>query len=146
MIAQADLPEGYRLVVTTLDSLFITDHDDEALQLYAELSEGEIWFSVNCIDKDGLRRTVRGSVLYDLMMSHFGSLVFAVAGFWTVGENRRVFVESLANGKLPGEAAFLTWSGRQACRHGFTVAEFDWKDWQHVPDTIGVRFRREDAA
>ena len=140
------MPEGYRLVVATPDSLLITDHDDEALQLSAELSEGELWFSVNCLDKGDRRRTVRGSVLYDLMMDHFGSLVIAVAGFWTVGENRRVFVGGLANGMLPSVAAFLTWSGRQASRHGFTVAEFDWKDWQHVPDTIGVRFRREDAA
>ena len=140
------MPEGYRLVVATPDSLLITDRDDEALRLYAELSEGELWFSVYCIDKDDRRRTVRGSALYDLMMDHFGSSVFAIAGFWTVGENRRVFVEGLADGILPGAAAFLTWSGRQAHRHGFTVAEFDCKDWQHVPDTIGVRFRREDAA
>ncbi len=146
MITDADMPEGYRLVVVTADSLLISDRDDETLQLSAELSEGELWFSVNCIDKDDRRRTVRGSVLYDLMMDHFGSSVFAVVGFWTVGENRRVFVEGLANGMLPGEAAFLTWSGRQAHRHGFTVAEFDWKDWQQVPNTIGVRFRREDAA
>lgn len=146
MITDGDMPAGYRLVIATSDSLRIVDRVDDELQIVSELEQEELWFYVNTDDRDGNKRTVRGRMLYDLMMRHFGLSVVAIAGFWSSGENRRIFIEALNGGATPEDAALSTWSGRQAERHGFSQVEFDWSDWPEIPQTLGVRFRRKDGA
>ena len=145
MITIEDMPEGYQLERATTESLFIVDRDDHTLQLNAELEDGELWFSVRTVDETGKKRTLCGRTLYDLMMRHFGSSVVAIAGFWSTGENLRVFLESLGSGDTPEDAARATWSGRQAMRHGFAKVEFDWCGWPEIPENLGLRFRRKDA-
>lgn len=145
MITDSDMPEGYLLERATPESLFIVDRDDQTLQLYAELEDGEIWFSVRTVDETGMKHTLRGATLYELMLRHFGTSVVAIAGFWPTGENLRVFRECLALGHTPEDAARATWSGRQAVRHGFANVEFDWCGWPEIPQNLGLRFRRKDA-
>ncbi len=145
MITEGDMPEGYLLERATTESLLIVDRDDPTFQLYADLEDGEIWFSVRTVDESGKRRMLRGRTLYDLMMRHFGSSVVAIAGFWPPGENLRVFHECLVLGDTPEDAARATWSGRQAVRHGFANVDFDWCGWPEMPQNLGLRFRRKDS-
>lgn len=126
MLTHADLPEGYRLVKATPDEIEIADRDDPDLQIGGVLADdGELKFDVRTVDAvDGSHRTVRGRVLFDLMMLHFGASVHSVIGFWIEGDNLAAFNRALAQGKTEAEAAIGTRTGDQARRHGFEVVEF----------------------
>ena len=124
MITQSDMPEGYRLVVSTPDEVEIEDQNDPNFRISGALNtSGELWFEIATIDRiDRSRRTVGGKVLFDLMMSHYGSAVNAIIGYWTNGDNLEEFNRLLAAGVSEEVAATSVWAGDQARRHGFVRA------------------------
>jgi len=137
MIAQSDMPEGYRLVVARPELIRIEDAANPKLFLQAECEGGELWFYVLAVEEDGTRGTVRGKELFELMVRHFGPLVDTVVGFWTKGINLTLFLNQIRDGKTALEAAAETWTGRQASRHGFIPV--------HVENHEGLpRFARAD--
>ncbi len=140
MLTQADLPEGYRLVTATADEIEIADRDDPDLQIGGVVgSNGELKFDIRTVDAiDGSHKIVRGRVLFDLMMLHFGASVRSMIGFWMEGDNLAAFNRALADGKAENEAAIGTWTGAQAKRHGFDSVEF----LQKIPALAGYGFAK----
>ncbi|MET7868176.1 hypothetical protein [Micromonospora taraxaci] len=62
---------------------------------------------------------VRGQVIFGRMMNALGSKVRTINGN-LVDENKATFAAALADGKTPEQAAWMTWTGKMAQRHGFT--------------------------
>jgi len=123
VLSQADLPHGYRFVVGTPAELIIQDWNKPQLMIRATLEEdGELWFYVQAeVEEPTLpkRGFVRGRVLFDLMLLHFGNEVNAIIGFWTRGPNYVEFHKRLAEGYSEAEAALATWTGKNADRACF---------------------------
>ena len=74
MLTPADMPPGYRLVISTIDLLEIQDEYRPEFRIEAGLTNSSrLSFEVETVDlDDGSRSMVRGKVLFDLMMSHWG--------------------------------------------------------------------------
>jgi hypothetical protein len=122
MLTPADLPPGYVLVNSTATQLAIEDAATDELFMYAELlPNGVVKFNIQAVHPDdGTRRTVRGRMLFDLTMRHFGAAVNAVRGYWMDGTNFEQCNKSIAAGLTVEAAAQATWTGQQAARYGFT--------------------------
>jgi hypothetical protein len=148
MITAGDMPEGYRLVVASAQEVEVRDAMDPELRVKAMLEDsGELWFWIRAErESDGTRGIVRGGVLYDLMMRHFGGAVSSVIGWWTEGTNHEDFRKGIGQGMKPSVAASKTWSGRQALRHGFRVVSVH-EECDH-DNLVGIKvvFKRTEAS
>lgn len=124
MLTPADMPPGYVLVVSTATDVRIEDAADPDLFIEAGvLADGVLSFKIEAERNDGSRGSVRGKVLFDLVMRHFGASVTAVKGSWRWGStNLTIFNKLTAAGLSPEQAACGTWTGEQADRHGFKTA------------------------
>jgi len=126
MLTDADMPNGYVLEIATLEELAISDQGNDRIRLEAYITDGVLRYKVDARDPDdGSRGYVRGKVLCDLMLSHYGNRVVMIAGFWVKGDNLRLFNQHTALGLTKVEAASKTWTGIQAARYGFTVVKVD---------------------
>lgn len=93
---------------------------DGSKGIYADLNnEGMIEFFIEA----GPLANPRGNVLFKEMIKHFGDTAKGVVGSWTHGDNLSAFNRLTAQGVSLEEAAFQTWTGRQAARNGFTKVE-----------------------
>ena len=125
MLTHADMPPGYVLVVSTPDAVEIRDVANGALFIDGSIDGGGVLtFKIRTEDPDdGSRSFVRGKVLFDIVMRHFGASVTSIKGYWTPGStNLAVFNKLTAAGLSPTQAAGGTWTGQQADRHGFKTA------------------------
>jgi len=86
--------------------------------------------------------TPSGGEMFNEAMAAFGSNVQAVRGTWHGGgdlaDNFDAFKAAIANGLDPEEAAFQTFTGRMAARHGFVNATVTRND----DSKVSVEFRR----
>ena len=121
MLSQPDLPPGYRLVNSTADDLLIEDELNDGLFIDGGVADRILRFEVRAVDRgDGSRGTVRGFVLFDLMMRHFGGTFDVIAAYWYMdGTNLERFNAATAAGWSEETAVWMTWTGEQAVRHGF---------------------------
>ncbi len=121
MLTPADLPPGYRLVNSTVDDLLIEDDSNDGLFIDGGVTDRTLRFEVRAVDRrDGSRGTVRGFVLFDLMMRHFGGTFDVIAAYWYMdGTNLERFNAATAAGCSEETAGWMTWTGGQALRHGF---------------------------
>ncbi len=116
------VPPGYRVVYATPKSLLIEDESISECYIVARLTNGRLTFDVRAVDRDtSMRGTVRGRVLFKLMMTHFGSAVGEIMGDWVYGDNLDRVNELSAEGMQVVDAARSTWTGLQCIRHGFEV-------------------------
>jgi len=124
MLTPADMPSGYVLVVSTTSEVRIEDAADPDLFIEADdLVDGVLSFKIETERPDKSRSFVRGKVLFDLVMRHFGATVTAIKSYWTPGStNLAIFNKLTAAGLSPERAARGTWTGEQADRHGFKTA------------------------
>ena len=124
MLTDSDMPDGYSLTVSTADELEICDAKNPELGIGAVLQSGDVTFEIRTVDKiSGDRETVRGSVLFDMMMRQFGIRVLSITGIWYDGTNLDDLNRLSGSGLNLQEAAAQTWTGRQAARHGFTAVK-----------------------
>ncbi|MEV6372230.1 hypothetical protein [Micromonospora musae] len=80
---------------------------------------------------------VRGQVIFGRMMDSLGGKVRTINGN-LVDENKASFAAALAGGNTPEQAAWMTWTGKMAQRHGFTkLLHAD----QEVSDVAPVRLK-----
>ena len=87
------------------------------------VSGGQVSFIVENLPNDGTG--CPGKWMFDQMMTHFGSSVIAVQGFWIgpLSDNLKQ-VNRLAAGGMPLEAAAQgTWTGRRAADWGYTQSQ-----------------------
>jgi hypothetical protein len=69
----------------------------------------------------GIRSHMHGGNLYAQMMQHFGAQkITGIRDIWSGGTNFSQFHRNLRNRMSIEDAAYNTWSGRQAARYGFT--------------------------
>jgi hypothetical protein len=101
--------------------------------------EGALEYLIRTKQVDGSRDPdFRGKQLFDEMMKNFGPRVGYIIDTWhkplgdgpeDLADNYLAFAEAEARGLPPVEAAKQTWTGVQACRHGFCfpviVADFN---------------------
>ncbi|WP_431921175.1 ricin-type beta-trefoil lectin domain protein [Micromonospora wenchangensis] len=91
------------------------DHDESGSLLYGEVdADGGLTLLA-----DMKNSPVRGQVIFGRMMDSLGSKVRTINGN-LVDENKAAFVAALASGHAPERAAWMTWTGKMAQRHGFT--------------------------
>lgn len=140
-------PAGYVVVAATPTALVIEDEHNPALYLVARLTGGRVTFGVQAVDPvTGSRGRLRGRVLFDAMMSHFGRLVDAVVADWVYGTNLSKLNELTRTGMPIVDAAPFTWTGTQCIRHGFGIMHLE--DARGSPgnwQTVRLRFERGDA-
>ena len=86
--------------------------------------------------------TPRGGAMFNEAMQAFGTNVKAVRGTWIghgeLSSNFDSFKSALAAGKSPEEAAFDTFTGKMAKRHGFAKATIV----TNTPEHVVVEFTR----
>jgi hypothetical protein len=124
MLTAADMPPGYVLVVSAPDHVKVIDAVDADLFIDGTIdADGELEIEIRTErESDGSKSVVRGKVLYDLMMRHFGAAVKSVAGYWMYGTNLAEFNRLTGLGYSEKQAATGTWAGIQAGRYGFVNA------------------------
>lgn len=111
----------------------------------AEVRERTLALDVLLVDPDRkIRSHYSGSNLYQKAMEHFGPLnIDVIEGLWQSGDNYEAFLENVARGLSPEEAALHTWSGQQARLFGFSeVRKLDWNKLSKRPEKIVVEFVR----
>ncbi|WP_238323859.1 ricin-type beta-trefoil lectin domain protein [Salinispora pacifica] len=97
------------------DNGYEWDHDETGSLLYGEVdADGGLTLLA-----DMKNSPVRGQVIFGRMMDSLGSKVRTINGN-LVDENKASFVAALAGGNTPEQAAWTTWTGKMAQRHGFT--------------------------
>ena len=135
MLTPADMPPGYRLVLATEADLIIVDDDMPQFLINASVSaDGILEFEIET-EINGTRGTLRGSVLYELMMQQLGSKVKKIRGLWVSGSNLNEVNRLTKLGLLLEKAVFLTWSGKRAYRLGYT--EIDSIEFRGRPGMYG---------
>jgi len=73
---------------------------------------GVLRYKVDARDPDdGSRGYVRGKLLFDLMLSHYGNRVVMIAGFWVKGDNLRLFNQHTALGLTKSRSGFKNLDG-----------------------------------
>lgn len=118
--------KGEKEVIVKLRSRFAFFDKTNDLKFEAEIDkDGVVSLDVELIDKDrGIRSHMHGGELYAQMIQHFGpENIKAISGFWGRGTNFTQFYSNLRVGMNVEDAAFQTWSGRQAALYGFTKIE-----------------------
>jgi hypothetical protein len=93
----------------------------------ASVEDGILEFSITTKLFDGKRDPdFRGQQTFDAMLEHFGGQFHAIKGFWIdrlsdpeKSDNFVAFQEASQKGHSQESAAIQTWTGQQACRHGF---------------------------
>ena len=128
MLTPADMPPGYALVISTAGHLYIEDAGKRTLFLSGVLAGRELGYEIRTVDEvTGMHGFLRGTVLFDLMMTHFRGSFDTFIGDWiSDGTNLDEYNRLTALGRTPEDAARGTWTGRQLVRHGFaTVAVFE---------------------
>lgn len=87
--------------------------------------DGELFIDTELVKPQlGIRSHMHGSYLYSQMIQHFGlERIKAIRDVWGGGTNFTQLYTNLRNGMSPEDAAFQTWSGRQAALYGFTKIE-----------------------
>ena len=123
--ARRHIPTGYVLVVSTATDVRIEDVLIGEFFIDGSIDGGGVLtFEIQAEDPDdGSRSFVRGKVLFDLVMRHFGAGVTAIRGYWTPGStNLAIFNKLTAAGLSREQAACGTWTGEQADRYGFKTA------------------------
>ncbi len=110
--------------------------DDGILFLDAELVNTKL----------GIRSHIHGGDLYAQMIQHFGlKNITAIQDIWSRGTNFGQFHANLRDRMSVEEAAFSTWSGRQAARYGFTKIEsysftaFEESEFGDIPYALNRR-------
>lgn len=91
--------------------------------------DGGLMYLIRTKQLDGSRDPdFRGKQLFDEMMRNFGSRVEFIMDTWhkplsdgpeDLADNYLAFARAEARGLSPLEAAKQSWTGLQACRHGF---------------------------
>lgn len=127
MLTPADMPTGYQLDLSTADQVEVVDEQNRSLGVGGVLNEtGVLSFKIQA--KDTLtseRSIVRGKVLFELLMRHFGDRVNEVQTYWVVSsDNLETFNILTALGSTPADAARRTWSGQQLAGYGFGKVTF----------------------
>lgn len=116
-------------------------------------SNGGLEYLIRTKQVDGSRDPdFRGKQLFDEMMRNFGPRVGHIVDTWhkpvsngpeDLADNYLAFAQAEARGLSPVEAAKESWTGVQACRHGFCfpviVADFDDPNMQS-DRTVNVEF------
>jgi hypothetical protein len=121
MLTPADMPPGYVLVIAAPDDLFIEDAANPALFLDGGVQDRILRFEVRAEEKYTRNRSVvRGKVLFDLMMRHFGATFDVIASLWQDGPNLERFNRATAGGMSEEDAGWVTWTGELATLYGFT--------------------------
>ncbi len=86
---------------------------------------------LSTLDRDGILELavdagpaseLRGHVLFDAAMAHFGDAVKVVQGAWFYGDNLGKVNELVASGVDLERAITGTWTATQAARHGFSIS------------------------
>ncbi|GGM29568.1 ricin-type beta-trefoil lectin domain protein [Micromonospora yangpuensis] len=97
------------------DNSYEWDHDETGSLLYGDVdADGGLTLLA-----DMKNSPVRGQVIFRRMMDSLGSKVQTINGN-LVDENKASFAAALAGGNTPEQAAWMTWTGKMAQRHGFT--------------------------
>ncbi|MGW2627704.1 Hint domain-containing protein, partial [Micromonospora taraxaci] len=97
------------------DDSYEWDHDETKSLLYGSVdADGGLTLLAEMKNSP-----VRGQVIFGRMMNALGSKVRTINGN-LVDENKATFAAALADGKTPEQAAWMTWTGKMAQRHGFT--------------------------
>ena len=123
MLTDADMPAGYRLTQATAELLDIEDERRPEFRIEAGLTvDGRLSFKVQAEDLDDRSRSVvRGKVLFDLMMRHWGvDAIRIVATFWGPRSTNLADFNRLTRAGLSNEAAAKeTWTGLRLKDYGY---------------------------
>lgn len=123
MLTPADMPPEYVLVIATMELLEIQDEYRPELRIEAGLTDlGRMSFEVETVDlDDGSRSVVRGKVLFDLMMSHWGvDAIQCVATYWGSRSTNLADFNRLSKAGLShDQAAKGTWTGLRLKDYGY---------------------------
>lgn len=143
MLTPADMPPGYRLVLATEVDLIIVDDELPQFLINASVStDGILEFEIET-EIEGTRDTIRGSVLYELMMQQLGAKVKKIRGLWVSGSNLNEVNRLTKLGMPLKQAVFLTWSGERAFRLGYTeVDEIEFRGRAGMYGEVDVVFAR----
>jgi hypothetical protein len=120
--------EGVKLTWTTRPNYFeVREHkkgrgEEDDFVFMADTYDNKLGFFVRNRDVETNERSkyLRGKELFDEAMEHFKGKFQIIQGTWISGDNLEAFQKSLSEGKTAEEAAFQTWTGKQAFRHGYT--------------------------
>lgn len=121
MLTPADMPPGYALVISAPEDLYIEDAANPSLFLDAGVQDRILRFEVRTEEQHTKNRSVvRGKVLFDLMIRHFGATFDVIASLWLDGGNLERFNRATATGMCEEDAGWVTWTGELAIVYGFT--------------------------
>ncbi len=114
----------------------------------AELDrDGFIFIDVELTNSSrSIRSTQHGGLLFKEMIQHFGlKNINGIYDIWGKGTNLSQLNANLRNRMSVEDAAFNTWSGRQAALYGFTKIEtyefikVQESEWGDIPYPINLR-------
>lgn len=114
---------GEKEFIVKVGHKFSYEDKTYGFKFIAELeNDGTLFLDTELVNtRLGIRSHMHGGDLYAQMMQHFGvQNITAIRDVWSGGTNFSQFHQNLRNRMSIEDAAFNTWSGRQAARYGFT--------------------------
>ncbi|MCB0357274.1 MAG: hypothetical protein KDD40_09720 [Bdellovibrionales bacterium] len=121
------------------DHYFVRDSSDTHLFVIGSVSkQGDLVLNLRTKGPDGQRnKKLSGKDQFKKILNHFGGQFSAIKGVWVAsteflgsnfdginpvhaGDNLSAFNHALREGYDVGQAAFMTWTGRQAALNGYS--------------------------